>query len=626
MRSPSTTFRVVFAHLSVISLSLLALSCAGTGDNGEAIVGDGPYKATFDAARSQGAEGVRMVAPLLANPDGMAQRGAMRTVREIAYHSTRPGAEAERRDVSMTILTMVQRPSAISLEMRGLLLRMLAVTAADEDSLVALSALRGDEQLREDAEYAYQAATAKPAGVAAYPGRLRTVPDALLLSLAARESGDDKQALIADYRQLLDSSEAHMRAAALRALQRLGADGLYAPYLSCLSNADLSLRMIGVAGLAELQEAQTSSRLIADWEAASPTARVGILHALARRGDDDGRGLIQATAISGEMEMRLIALELLGAQEDPKALAILIDALAETDADVVAAAATALTSKARGELSKPKDKRDEAKARGWLHTVLQECKSDKELGAALAVLAGCANAESITLARPLMSRKKTAEAAATVCLEASGSLGDQAGAQALLLEILDHSRSRSTRKAVGKALVEQGVSLSERAARQGFITSWALLAGFAKPTKDDLGKHPFGSAGPDPSQDFVVEGKTRAWKQHVANDPDAMIDLTFLEPNSNTAVYAFAVVERAQAQEILCKSGSDDSIAIWVNGKLVHENNAARGVTVDDDSAPATLVAGANRILVKIGQGGGGFGFCLRLTDSKGTPLDLTSQ
>jgi len=164
------------------------------------------------------------------------------------------------------------------------------------------------------------------------------------------------------------------------------------------------------------------------------------------------------------------------------------------------------------------------------------------------------------------------------------------------------------------------------AAKQGFITSWFLLGGFPKPKKDDLGKHPFGKTGPDPSKGYIRKGNTVAWKQHVAKDPDAMIDLTFLKPNSNTAAYAFTTLDRSQAQAILCKSGSDDSIAIWINGSLVHENNAARGVSVDEDSAPASLVKGTNRILVKIGQGGGGFGFCLRLTDAKGKPLNLTSK
>ena len=625
MRSSITYTRFLLGRLSLVPLALMVVACAGAGETrtDEPVVGDGPYEARFAEARTQGADGVRSMAPLLADPDGVAQRGAMRTVREIAYQSTRQGAEAERRAVSMTILSLVQEPSAIPLEMRRLLVRMLAVPAGDERSMAALSALRGDVQLGADAEYALQVAMAEPAGAEKFPGRQIPAQDALLASLAAREKGTVDASLIHDYRELLTSPQPQMRAAALRALRRLGAKDLYASYLDCLSNADPSLRWIGIAGLADLEEAGTSARLTADWETANPDVRAMMLHALARRGDEESRRLILLTAVSGALRLRLIALELLGAQGDPDALAVLLGTLTDSDAEVVAAAASALTARARRELRKPKEERDEAKARSWLHAVIGASMADAVLNAALDVLADCAAPDSLTLARPLMSRGKTAEAAAAVCLAAAQDLEDESASKTLLLEILDHSRLRSTRKAVGKALVELGVSLSDAAARNGFVTHWFLLGGFPKPTKGDLGKHPFGRQGPDPSRDFVYKGKTLSWKEHVNDDPDAIVDLTILEPNTDVAAYAFAIVDRSTAQDILCKAGSDDSVAIWINGGLVHENNAARGVSVDEDEAPARLVAGKNRILVKIGQGGGGWAFCLRLTDSKGHPLDL---
>ena len=59
--------------------------------------------------------------------------------------------------------------------------------------------------------------------------------------------------------------------------------------------------------------------------------------------------------------------------------------------------------------------------------------------------------------------------------------------------------------------------------------------------------------------------------------------------------------------------GSDDGVAVWLNGEEVHRNAVMRGIRPDSDLAAVKMKAGENRLLVKVEQGGGEWKFCLRL-------------
>jgi hypothetical protein len=66
---------------------------------------------------------------------------------------------------------------------------------------------------------------------------------------------------------------------------------------------------------------------------------------------------------------------------------------------------------------------------------------------------------------------------------------------------------------------------------------------------------------------------------------------------------------------------------VWLNDERIHQNNTSRPVRVDDDTVTATLQPGANELVLKILQGGGGWGYTVRITDTDGTalPLEVTT-
>jgi len=55
--------------------------------------------------------------------------------------------------------------------------------------------------------------------------------------------------------------------------------------------------------------------------------------------------------------------------------------------------------------------------------------------------------------------------------------------------------------------------------------------------------------------------------------------------------------------------GSDDGIAVWLNGQLVHEIDTHRPYRFGEDRPAVHLHAGVNHILIKLTQFTGGWGF-----------------
>jgi hypothetical protein len=102
-----------------------------------------------------------------------------------------------------------------------------------------------------------------------------------------------------------------------------------------------------------------------------------------------------------------------------------------------------------------------------------------------------------------------------------------------------------------------------------------------------------------------------AWKPARANDR-GFVDLDIATGKMEWAVaYGYAEVKSEAARDVVLRIGSDDGIKVWVNGILVHWHEVGRGYRPDSDFAPARLVAGINRIFVKIDNYTAGWGFGL---------------
>ncbi len=104
---------------------------------------------------------------------------------------------------------------------------------------------------------------------------------------------------------------------------------------------------------------------------------------------------------------------------------------------------------------------------------------------------------------------------------------------------------------------------------------------------------------------------TRA-KWTPVSTADGHVDLDrSLGRHERAVAFAYAELDSVHAREAIFTCGSDDGIKVWINGQVAHENEVGRGYRPADDRFVARLNAGKNRIVVKIVNYAGGWGFGL---------------
>jgi len=96
-------------------------------------------------------------------------------------------------------------------------------------------------------------------------------------------------------------------------------------------------------------------------------------------------------------------------------------------------------------------------------------------------------------------------------------------------------------------------------------------------------------------------------------------------PHSYTArciAYATCTATSPRRQEAQMRFGSDDDAIVWLNGAEVWRHEGQRGVVRDEDIVSVVLPAGESRILVKVYNRVGMWGFFMRFTALDGRPLE----
>jgi CubicO group peptidase (beta-lactamase class C family) len=113
-----------------------------------------------------------------------------------------------------------------------------------------------------------------------------------------------------------------------------------------------------------------------------------------------------------------------------------------------------------------------------------------------------------------------------------------------------------------------------------------------------------------------AQGVEREWKAAI---PGFRVNLRDEAENEedNQIAYAATEFEVSSATDAWLGVGSDDGVKVWLNGELVHEKWVRRGVAADDDVVSIKLRSGKNRLLLKIQNRSGGWGFACRLMNAE---------
>jgi hypothetical protein len=124
----------------------------------------------------------------------------------------------------------------------------------------------------------------------------------------------------------------------------------------------------------------------------------------------------------------------------------------------------------------------------------------------------------------------------------------------------------------------------------------------------------------DMSSQNPATGKVRPLKTTIINFLKAYPDNAI-----KSSAYALAFVESPTDQTYSIFTGSDDGIAIWLNGENIQRVVKERPIVPDEDFAVAHFRKGVNVLLVEVPNAKGYWGFMLRLSSKEKTlqPTDL---
>nr|MBA2479896.1 hypothetical protein [Planctomycetota bacterium] len=179
-------------------------------------------------------------------------------------------------------------------------------------------------------------------------------------------------------------------------------------------------------------------------------------------------------------------------------------------------------------------------------------------------------------------------------------------------DFLDQALERFPAPNPQRAIIEQ--ARTDLAKRRTFFKDWLILG----PLALDAAQARWESVAP--------EGKLSigdAWTRPFTAAAYGVVDLAaLLGQKADVCAFAACTVEVELDVQGFLLIGSDDGVTAWLDGKEIWRNPAMRGVQPDQDQVAITLAKGAHTLVLRVDQGGGGWGLCARVAaDRAGAPL-----
>jgi hypothetical protein len=424
---------------------------------------------------------------------------------------------------------------------------------------------------------------------------------------------------------LLDASEStSLKSAAMAGLGRFGDGEMIAPMVAATGASNGELDAALVQALRAMHGREPSKRMALAYASLDRRLQVRLLDVFGDNGDASVLPILADATWDEDMAFRRAGIGALARTGHPEAVSALTDivnkGLAEDRAEALAALGT---------LAIRLSDTGERQAAGVAYTTLLRLsedtaeKQDVLRGLATNPVAGALDAVMAALQQ---SDLKAAAIPATIAVAAQvAKAGDTERALAAYDGVRAADGSLATIAAIAPRVRALGAPF-DAAGILGVITAWHLAGPFAWIEEMDWEKALAGEPEVDLNAELASGNQTLTWKKATSSDDVGIINLVGeLAQVDRSFAYAYAEIDVPRETAAVARIGSDDGYRFWLNGELVAENKVDRGVVVDQDSHPITLKAGRNALLLKISQGGGGWGFCLRLTDGAGNGVQFTS-
>lgn len=479
---------------------------------------------------------------------------------------------------------------------------LLAETAAKTTGAEQAAARRSLDILRDP--------RAREALLEALPKASAAVQAEIVRALGARQESRAVPALL----KMAEEGEDSIRMAALRSLAVL-ADGtavedLIRILLRAKTDAERGAceRALAAAGERSERREAAAARVLEAMKGAEVPARAGLLRVAGRLGGAEAFQALRAGLSDGESEVRDAALRTMAEFSGLEAAPDLLKQAQESAS--MAHRVLALRGCFRLMGLAGDRPLEERWAMGQAAMAAARRPEEKKLG--LTELAKIPHPEALRLAENLCGEEAVREEAESAVVRIAAALaGSHPAARAALRRVMAESKNGALRIEAGKAL-EAG----DRAS--GYVTGWLAAGPYRQEGKPCQELFDVGFA---PEQD----GKGVEWKP-VPKPADPALagqaDLTSVVGGDHAVVYLKARVRSPREVKVRLEIGSDDGVKVWVNGKLVHANNAVRALAPGQDKAEAVLRAGDNDFLLKITQHTLGCGACVRIRGLDGSPID----
>jgi len=111
------------------------------------------------------------------------------------------------------------------------------------------------------------------------------------------------------------------------------------------------------------------------------------------------------------------------------------------------------------------------------------------------------------------------------------------------------------------------------------------------------------------------------WRHLYSDKSSILLNKMFLPVDDHIVSYAFCYIDAPAAMKVKFRVGSDDDHKLYLNGTLLGQANSSQGIVPDNFIYPADLVPGLNRVMLKIVDRTGDYGFCLAVSDDNDKPL-----
>ncbi len=422
----------------------------------------------------------------------------------------------------------------------------------------------------------------------------------LLRSLGARSDRASVPVLL----EHLKSPEP-VRGAALDALRQIAAPETAVPLLNLAAKAESGgedlLSAVAAVCQASGERTQTSTAILAAMQGYTETERGRVLPVLAELGTPAALDTALAAARSPNIELRKTALRTLA--EWP-----------------TAAPAPELIALAK---SNPDDVLRILAVRGAIKVAAHEPDPGRQLSLLKEAVVSAGRAEDKRAALGQMGQLPTAEALAAVTpyLDDPDLVNEAGQAAVSIAEKLAPANPKLAEEAAAQVLAKcKAVPVVKRAwdlrgAQVGsspFIQDWLVCGPYTQPGV-------VGAVALFPIAFGPEKGEAVTWKSLPRGDH---ANLTALFPGiDNSVAYLKAQFTAPAPGDAMLLIGSDDGVKAWLNGEVVHSQNVDRGAIPDQDKVPIRLKAGANELMLKITQGGGGWMACARIVGADGQPV-----